>query len=137
MRCLPLKAFASIGIFVMARFAHFSSIIWPKLQSMLWKLTASRTYPSSVLTVTVPELISLLQNGKVKSVDLVSCYTAQIKEQNHEGLKLKAVISLVPDHVLLDQARQLDRERASGDSRSPLHGIPFLAKVRSKNFAHG
>lgn len=135
MRHLSLKAYAVVGILgvlAMARFTHLNGIIWPKLQSVFRKFTGAYIPPFNVLTATVPELIALLEQGKITSVEIASCYASQIKQQNDKGLKLKAVISVVPNHLLLEQATGLDRERKMGKLRSPLHGIPFLAKVSSE-----
>lgn len=95
----------------------------------IWPLTVP---PFNILTATVPELIGLLDTGNITTVEIVSHYRAQIKDHNHRGLKLKAVISIVPKHLLLKQAEILDHERESGQLRGPLHGIPFLAKVSSE-----
>lgn len=103
-----------------------------KLQSAAMKILRSSPEPSTrvdVLTATIPDLLTLLEEGTVTSAGLVKLYTSQINKQNQAGLKLKAVICVVPEHLLLEQAEQLDAERASGTLRSQLHGIPFLAKV--------
>ncbi|NWE23181.1 amidase family protein [Pseudomonas sp. P7548] len=61
--------------------------------------------------------------GAMTSVDLVYHLQERIRQQNPE---LNAVIELNP-HALED-ARKLDRERAEGKVRGPLHGIPVLIK---------
>ncbi|KAK5062767.1 hypothetical protein LTR84_004842 [Exophiala bonariae] len=81
-----------------------------------------------VLTATAHELQDLLTNGSVSSVDLVHIYLRQIESHNHKGLKLNAVISVAPIDLLIENAKALDRERAAGNVRSPLHGIPILVK---------
>ncbi|KAH6631037.1 amidase signature domain-containing protein [Chaetomium sp. MPI-SDFR-AT-0129] len=72
--------------------------------------------PFDVLTATACDL------------HLVQAYLQQIRTHNKDGARLRAVISVVPEKQLLDTAAQLDRERGSGETRSPYHGIPFLAK---------
>ncbi|KAH0591777.1 hypothetical protein MHUMG1_10476 [Metarhizium humberi] len=38
------------------------------------------------------------------------------------------MISIVPNHILMERSAQLDRERTEGRVRSPFHGIPILVK---------
>lgn len=84
--------------------------------------------PVNVLTATAFELQEKLSNSTLTSVDLVNIYLEQIKNHNRDGFRLNAVISSPPvDHVL-SLAAELDRERAEGRVRSPLHGIPILLK---------
>ncbi|KAK0612445.1 amidase signature domain-containing protein [Bombardia bombarda] len=82
----------------------------------------------NVLTSTLGDISRLLDEGKLTSVDLVKAYTAQIKRHNHDGLKLHALISVVPEQTALEIAKGLDEERVRGNCRSRLHGIPFIAK---------
>ncbi|MBO0497039.1 amidase family protein [Pseudomonas sp. Marseille-Q1929] len=57
------------------------------------------------------------------SVDLVNFLQERIRRLDPQ---LRAVIELNPE--ALETARELDRERASGKVRGPLHGIPILLK---------
>lgn len=82
--------------------------------------------PIDLLTITASELQILLNAGVVSSRDLVCMYLDQIQTHNHY---LKAVLQTVPREKLLAQAECLDRERAEGVVRGPLHGIPILIKV--------
>lgn len=83
-----------------------------------------------LLTVTSTELQKLLSDRSITSVDLVNTYLNQIQEQNHNGLKLNAMISVRRRELLQQTARELDKERKQGKIRSPLHGIPITVKVR-------
>lgn len=83
-----------------------------------------------LLTVTSTELQELLSNGSITSLDLVDVYLDQIERENHDGLKLNAMISITPYDVLRQTARDLDREREQGVIRSSLHGIPITVKAR-------
>ena len=87
------------------------------------------TMPFDVLTATACDLRVLLEQRQVTSVQLVQAYLQQIRTHNKDGACLRAVISVVPEKQLLDTAAQLDRERENAKTRSPYHGIPFLAKV--------
>ena len=77
------------------------------------------------LTATAAELQACLQTGNISSVDLVEQYLNQTNK--HESY-LKALISQPSRSYLMEQAKSLDRERASGNVRSALHGIPILIK---------
>ncbi|MFL1418337.1 amidase family protein [Pseudomonas fildesensis] len=61
--------------------------------------------------------------GGLTSADLVNYLQERIRTLNPQ---LRAVIELNPE--ALETARELDRERASGKVRGPLHGIPILLK---------
>lgn len=84
--------------------------------------------PVDVLALTATDAQTLLQDGRVTSVQLVKAYLAQIEAHNHAGLHLNAFTSLAPTETLLATAYDLDCERASGHRRSLLHGIPFVVK---------
>lgn len=73
---------------------------------------------------TVPELQALMDNGELTSVDLVVYYLERI--QRYDVDKLNSVLELNPDALEIAQA--LDEERAAGNVRGPLHGIPVLLK---------
>ena len=82
-----------------------------------------------VLTATATDLRQLLDRGEVFSSDLVKDYLRQIDRHNHKGMELRAVISTAPEEDLLRQACALDRERAEGRARGPMHGIPVIIKA--------
>ncbi|MCB8982623.1 MAG: amidase [Ardenticatenaceae bacterium] len=73
---------------------------------------------------TIPELQGLMDSGELSSVDLVVYYLERI--QRYDVDKLNSVLELNPD--VLEIARALDEERAAGNVRGPLHGIPVLLK---------
>ncbi|KAI0503107.1 amidase signature enzyme [Xylaria bambusicola] len=74
-------------------------------------------------TCSIAELAALLKAGDFNSQELVKLYVQRVGEVNDD---LGAVIELNPDAVSI--ARHLDRERADGKVRGPLHGIPILVK---------
>lgn len=86
--------------------------------------------PLDLLTVTGTELQRLLSNGDVTSEYLVDACMDQIQEQNNNGLKLNAMISVADRDRIRDVAKTLDTERQHGKIRSALHGIPITVKVR-------
>ncbi|KAK8108953.1 hypothetical protein PG984_014754 [Apiospora sp. TS-2023a] len=78
----------------------------------------------SLSDISIAELQQLLESGTISSRDLVELYASRIAEVNDE---LHAVIETdVPGALLV--AETLDRERANGQLRGPLHGIPILVK---------
>lgn len=80
------------------------------------------------LTTTAEELQELLTSRSLTSLDLINIYLHQIEQHNKNGLKLNAVISTAPQHIVAKRARLLDEERAAGSIRGPLHGIPVVVK---------
>ncbi|MFL6711063.1 MAG: amidase, partial [Massilia sp.] len=80
----------------------------------------------SLLEAGASEQQAAMQAGRTTSAALVQQYLARIAIIDKRGPTLNAVIELNPD--ALDIARGLDRERAAGKLRGPLHGIPVLLK---------
>jgi len=79
--------------------------------------------PFSVVEATIPEMQAALKAGRVTSRELVTQYLIRIATYD---AKLHAVITVNP-HAL-EEADVLDRERAAGKLRGPLHGIPVALK---------
>jgi amidase len=74
----------------------------------------------------IAEIGALLAANRLSSVELVGWCLARIEADNRRGLELNAVRTLSPSAVAA--ARRADAERAAGQVRGPLHGIPFLLK---------
>ncbi len=71
----------------------------------------------------IAELQSAMNRGEISAESLTRYLLDQIEVHNEE---LRAVIRINPE--ALDVARALDVERASGNIRGPLQGIPILIK---------
>jgi amidase len=84
--------------------------------------TAS-TAPFGIVEKTIPELQRAMADGRVTSRGLVEAYLARMATYED---RLNAVMT-VNRHALAD-AEALDRERAQGHVRGPLHGIPIALK---------
>lgn len=76
--------------------------------------------------ITVDELQDAMKSGKYTAEKITQMYLDRINEIDKNGPTLNSVIELNPD--ALDIARQLDKERADGKVRGPLHGIPVMIK---------
>ncbi|KAH6654248.1 amidase signature domain-containing protein [Truncatella angustata] len=93
---------------------------------LLWQASAfplAHSNAASLLDISISDLSALLQSGAITSYDLVELYFQRIEDVNAE---LNAVIEISQN--ALDVARQRDDERAAGNLRGPLHGIPILVK---------
>ena len=71
----------------------------------------------------ISEFQALFASGDLSSTELTKVYLARIEELDGN---LNSVIELNPDALSI--AKRMDDERASGNARSPLHGIPFMVK---------
>ena len=79
--------------------------------------------PFSVTEATIPDLQAALGERRVTSRELVVQYLSRIALYEDQ---LNAVMAVSRD--ALRQADELDRERAAGELRGPLHGIPVALK---------
>ena len=77
----------------------------------------------SVVEATIPAMQAALKAGRVTSHDLVQQYLTRIAMYED---RLNAAMWVNPN--ALAEADQLDRERAAGKIRGPLHGIPIAIK---------
>lgn len=75
---------------------------------------------------TVADLQRQMESGERSAGEIASLYLERIERLNRRGPELNAVIATNPE--ALEIAERLDRERAEGRSRGPLHGIPILVK---------
>jgi amidase len=76
-----------------------------------------------VAEATIPQVQAALADGRVTSHELVLLYLARIATYEHT---LNAIIAV--SRTALAEADALDRERAQGRVRGPLHGIPVALK---------
>jgi amidase len=79
--------------------------------------------PFNVVETGIPELQKALAEGRVTSRQLAVEYLTRIAIYEDQ---LKAIITVNPR--VLEEADALDRERAQGRIRGPLHGIPIALK---------
>lgn len=79
--------------------------------------------PFSIVEATIPEMRAALEQRRVTSRELVQQCLVRIATYEE---RLNAVIAVNPR--ALEDAEALDRERAQGKVRGPLHGIPIALK---------
>src|SRR4051794_18044323 len=79
--------------------------------------------PFTVVEATIPEMRAALEQGRVTSRELVRQYLERIGTYED---RLHAAITVNPK--ALEEADARDRERAQGQARGPLHGIPIALK---------
>lgn len=79
-----------------------------------------------LLALDVTRAQAMMASGELSSRALVEASLARIAALDDAGPQLAAVLALNP--AALDEADARDRERAAGQVRGPLHGIPLLLK---------
>jgi Asp-tRNA(Asn)/Glu-tRNA(Gln) amidotransferase A subunit family amidase len=87
---------------------------------------AATAAPFEVQEKSIAELQAALAAGTVTSRALVLAYLARIRAYDLLGPQINAMIAMNPK--VLEAADALDRERAAGRLRGPLHGIPIVVK---------
>jgi Asp-tRNA(Asn)/Glu-tRNA(Gln) amidotransferase A subunit family amidase len=107
------------------------AVMPPRLTCLIGTLTAlviatPLAAQIEVTEATITELQEAMTSGGVTSVDITEAYLARIHAYDQAGPRLNAMIRVNPEAVA--DAEALDRERASGRVRGPLHGIPVIMK---------
>jgi amidase len=82
--------------------------------------------PFSLVEASLGDLRAALSAGRISSSELVAMYQARIAAYDAAGPKLNAVSVTNPRAAA--EASALDAERAAGQLRGPLHGIPVMVK---------
>jgi amidase len=80
----------------------------------------------AIYETSIAELQAGLAEGRLTALGLAEACLARIEALDQAGPTLRAVIETNPEALAL--AQQLDAERAAGQLRGPLHGIPLLLK---------
>lgn len=104
---------------------------WISRYLLVWIFSVSAVVSAAEINLTeysVDELQQGMVAGEFNSVDVVNFYLAQIHRHNRDGANLRAVNTVLETEQLYQIAQQLDAERAAGQIRGPLHGIPVLLK---------
>jgi amidase len=111
------------------RLARSAGLVVPFLCGIASTLSAqsprpsARTAPFSVVEASIADLQAALASRRITSRQIVEQYLVRIATYDQ---KLRATVTVNP-RALAD-ADVLDRERAQGKLRGPLHGIPIALK---------
>jgi amidase len=75
---------------------------------------------------TIADLPAMQESGRHSAVSLSELYLGRIEAIDRQGPTVNSVIEINPEARQI--AEGLDRERAAGKLRGPLHGVPMLLK---------
>jgi amidase len=110
----------------MTRYPTAARTVAACLATALWAQCALAAPAYDVAGKDVATLGAAMSRHEVSSAQLVDAYVARIRQFDVGAHGLHSVIALNPQARA--QAAALDRERAAGHLRGPLHGIPLLVK---------
>lgn len=82
--------------------------------------------PFELDEATVAELQASMESGERTARSITELYIGRIEALDGQGPELRSVIEINPDALQI--AEELDAERAAGNVRGPLHGIPIAIK---------
>ena len=104
-------------------FASLLGILAVTLSAQTPRRAAPPVTPFHIVEATIPEMRAAMASGRLTSRALVTQYLTRLGTYED---RLHAAILVNPR--ALEDADQLDRERAAGKLRGPLHGIPVALK---------
>ena len=104
-------------------FASLLGILAVTLSAQTPRRAAPPVTPFHIVEATIPEMRAAMASGRLTSRALVTLYLTRLGTYED---RLHAAIIVNPR--ALEDADQLDRERAAGTLRGPLHGIPVALK---------
>ena len=70
-------------------------------------------------------LAARMRSGELTAVEVMGSFLSRIRRINPS---VNAIVSLLPENALLEEAKSADDERAAGASLGALHGVPFAVK---------
>jgi len=111
------KTFLKVGAFAAAAMA---------LPGAARGVAAQTSAPFALEEATIFGLREALAAGRVTSSDLVALYLDRVALYDDAGPTIRSVLEINPDAYEI--AAALDEERAAGNVRGPLHGVPVLVK---------
>jgi amidase len=100
------------------------SLIGTVLLLSIWQSANAETL--DLTTASIAQINAAIDAGVLTSEQLVRLYLKRIEAFDENGPKINAVLAL--NTKALETARALDKERKTTGRRSPLHGIPVIAK---------
>jgi amidase len=90
------------------------------------KFSQESLEPFELEGLSIQTLQQKLASGEYTSREITQLYLDRIRQLDHDGPRLNAVIELNPEALQI--ASQMDKERQNNQLRGPLHGIPILIK---------
>src|ERR1700692_3143474 len=81
--------------------------------------------PNEICFMKATELAAMIRGKKLSAREVMQAHLRQIERVNP---KVNAVVTLVEEDKLMEQARGADDIIARGDSVGPLHGLPVGVK---------
>ena len=109
-----------------------SELLPVSLLPLVLALPSAATSQVEVHEATILELQAALADGTATSIGLVDAYLARIAAYGQQGPALNAMIMV--NQLAREEAASRDRERALGNVRGPLHGIPIIIKDNYDTF---
>jgi len=82
--------------------------------------------------LTIDQIHSMMESGKVTAEELVTSYLARIHAYDKNGPYINSIITINPNAV--DRARELDQQYQESGLSGPLHGIPMVIKDNYDTF---
>ncbi|MEE9372974.1 MAG: amidase [Saprospiraceae bacterium] len=76
--------------------------------------------------LTIDEIQKAYESGTYNATQLIQAYLNRIEDLDVNGPALNSIIMINPDALTI--AAELDKERADGKVRGPMHGIPVILK---------
>ncbi len=121
-RFLQYSAAAGAGV---AATALFGSVA-PAAGAAPPKAAVTSADDSPWTEATIAEMQTAMALGDATAVSITRDHIARIERMDWAGPRVNSIIEVNPDAEAI--ARELDRERAEGRVRGPLHGIPIVLK---------
>jgi amidase len=90
------------------------------------RISSAQAATLNLETLTGVQAEKMLQEGQLTSVELVKAYLARIEALNKSGPGINSVTQINPN--VLQEARQIDKERAKHKNLGPAMGLPILLK---------
>ncbi|GAC1400691.1 MAG: amidase [Chloroflexota bacterium] len=105
-----------------------AAAIAPTLGGLPTPSEAARAHggSSDLEELSIAQMQSMMQSKQMSARELVGMYLDRFERIDKSGPTINAIIETNPDALAIADA--LDRERASGHVRGPLHGIPIVVK---------